>query len=272
MVSIKAPGATSTKLVYLHEDNLREYATKVASVEPVSSLPEADKALLKNATEDDHVVTTDETIFYVQGGGQPTDTGSMTAESSADDAFAVVAVRKASDGRVLHFGRFSGKPFTPGQAVKQAVDAEKRDLHSRIHDAGHIVGLAVRQVEAETPELKLEESKAQHYPGAAHVEFIGSIDAKYKDAIQKKVDEMLEKDLPVKTFWWSEKECREKCVYVAPEMTAPDGELLRAVDIVGAGAYPCGGTHVASTKLCGSITVRKISRKNGASRVSYETK
>lgn len=130
----------------------------------------------------------------------------------------------------------------------------------------------MRQVEAETPELKLEESKAQHYPGAAHVEFIGAIDGKYKEAIQKKVDEMLEKNLPVKTFWWTEKECREKCVYVAPEMTAPDGELLRAVDIVGAGAYPCGGTHVASTKLCGSITVRKISRKNGVSRISYETK
>ncbi|KAK0644762.1 Arylsulfatase [Lasiodiplodia hormozganensis] len=236
-----ARGATSTKLVYLHQDTLREYATKVVSVEPVTSLPDADKALLKNATDDDHVVITEETIFYVQGGGQPTDTGSMTAEDSSDDSFAVVAVRKASEGRVLHFGRFSGKAFTPGQTVKQSIDAEKRDLHSRIHDAGHVVGLAVRQVEAETPELKLEESKAQHYPGAAHVEFIGAIEGKYKEAIQKKVDEMLEKDLPVKTFWWTEKECREKCVYVAPEMTAPDGELLRAVDIVGAGAYPCGG-------------------------------
>lgn len=137
----QARGATSTKLVYLHHDTLREYATKVVSVEPVTSLPDADKALLKNATDDDHVVITEETIFYVQGGGQPTDTGSMTAEDSSDDSFAVVAVRKASEGRVLHFGRFSGKAFTPGQTVKQSIDAEKRDLHSRIHDAGHVVGL-----------------------------------------------------------------------------------------------------------------------------------
>lgn len=83
---------------------------------------------------------------------------------------------------------------------------------------------------------------------------------------------MLEKDLPVKVFWWTEKELRENCVHVPTEMTAPDGELLRAVDIVGAGAYPCGGTHVASTKLCGKITVRKISRSKGTSRISYETK
>lgn len=131
---------------------------------------------------------------------------------------------------------------------------------------------AVRQVAAETPELKLTESKAQHYPGAAHVEFGGLIDGKYKEAIQAKVDEMLEKDLPVKAYWWTEAELREKCVHVPPEMTAPEGELLRAVDIVGAGAYPCGGTHVATTKLCGKITVRKISRSKGTSRISYETK
>ncbi|GME66194.1 putative arylsulfatase protein [Neofusicoccum parvum] len=226
-----APGSGPTKLVYLHDDTLREHTTNVVSVESIAGLPEADRALLKNASDEDHVVTTEETVFYVQGGGQPTDTGSMTAGGAGDASFAVVAVRRASDGRVLHFGRFSGTAFTPGQAVKQIVDAEKRDLHSRIHDAGHIVGLAVRQVAAETPELKLTESKAQHYPGAAHVEFGGLIDGKYKEAIQAKVDEMLEKDLPVKAYWWTEAELREKCVHVPPEMTAPEGELLRAVDI-----------------------------------------
>lgn len=280
--------------MYQHDDSLREYTAKVVSVEPITSLSEADRTLLKNASDDVHVVTTDETIFYVQGGGQLTDTGSMTAGESSDDSFEMLAARKASDGRVLHFGRFSGKAFAPGQAVKQTIDAEKRDLYSRIHDAGHIVGLvgynplsfffgrlylsltisiqAVRQVAEETPELNLTEGKAQHWPGAAHVEFGGLIDGKYKEAIQKKVDEMLEKDLPVKVFWWTEKELREHCVHVPTEMTAPDGELLRAVDIVGAGAYPCGGTHVASTKLCGKITVRKISRSKGTSRISYETK
>lgn len=111
------------------------------SVEPVNSLPEVDRALLKDASDEDHVVTTEETIFYVQGGGQPTDTGSMTADGSDTESFTVAAVRKASDGLVLHFGRFSGKAFTPGQAVKQSVDAEKRNLYSRIHDAGHIVSL-----------------------------------------------------------------------------------------------------------------------------------
>ncbi|KAH7034324.1 Threonyl/alanyl tRNA synthetase [Macrophomina phaseolina] len=269
---MKAPGSSSTKLVYQHDDSLREYTTKIVSVEPISSLAEPDRALVKNASDNDHVVETEETIFYVQGGGQLTDTGSMTADGSGDGSFEVLAARKCSDGRVLHFGRFSGSAFTPGQAVKQIIDGEKRDLYSRIHDAGHIVGLAVRQVAEEAPELNLAEGKAQHWPGAAHVEFGGHIDGKYKEAIQKKVDEMLEKDLPVKVHWWTEKELREKCVYVAPEMTAPDGELLRAVDIVGAGAYPCGGTHVASTKLCGKITVRKISRKSGVSRVSYEAK
>lgn len=131
---------------------------------------------------------------------------------------------------------------------------------------------AVRQLADETLELNLIESKASHYPGSAHVEWVGLIDGKYKAAIQAKVDAILEQDLPVRVYWGTEKELRETCVNVPAEMTAPDGELLRAVDIVGAGAYPCGGTHVSSTKLCGKIIVRKISRSKGTSRVSYDTK
>jgi Ser-tRNA(Ala) deacylase AlaX len=53
-----------------------------------------------------------------------------------------------------------------------------------------------------------------------------------------------------------------------PIVANPDGKV-RAVDIVGAGAYPCGGTHVPDSSFVGTITVKNIKRQKGVSKVSY---
>lgn len=124
---------------------------------------------------------------------------------------------------------------------------------------------------------EVTELKAQHYPDAAFVEFRGIIDGKHKDAIQAQCDAFVSQALPIKVYWWNEAELREKCAIV-PENVAlpvvPDGSdgqlgLVRVVDIEGAGAYPCGGTHVPDTSVVGRIEVRKISRSKGISKVSY---
>ena len=43
----------------------------------------------------------------------------------------------------------------------------------------------------------------------------------------------------------------------------------RVVEMEGLGAYPCGGTHVATCDQVGKVEVRKIARSKGVSRVSY---
>jgi Ser-tRNA(Ala) deacylase AlaX len=52
-------------------------------------------------------------------------------------------------------------------------------------------------------------------------------------------------------------------------LLGPGQDKFRVVRIVGAEVYPCGGTHVDSTDLCGGTVVKKISRSKGNSRVSY---
>lgn len=238
-------------------------------IRPVTLLSEEERQLCKTATDDHHVVETDETIFYVQGGGQPTDTGTMSLKSEQSGAtFDVVAARATADERILHFGSFkdSSKTFSEGDTVLQEVDVDKRILHSRIHTAGHVVGVAVHLL----PDLiqDVEDGKAQHYPGAASVEFTGLIDSKHKDAIQAKVDELVARDVPVNVVYWDEKTMREKVLGALSDAWTPNGELTRAVEIAG-GAYMCGGTQVKTLKECGKITVRKISRSKGVSRISY---
>lgn len=257
--------------MYQRDETLREHTTKIVNVHAVSALSEASRVLFKQATEEDLIVVTAETVMYAQGGGQPSDTGVMhSLDSDNPTIFEVSSVRTAPDGQILHLGRYTPPertPFVTGQLVHQVIDIEKRELNSRIHTGGHIVGLAVRHLAASIPDVT--ELKAQHYPDSAFVDFRGLIDGKHKENIQAKVDEFIQRALPVKVYWLTETELREKCAVVPEAVAIPEGELVRAVDIVGAGAYPCGGTHVPDSSKVGKVLVKKISRSKGNSKISY---
>ncbi|RDW85684.1 ATP binding ligase [Coleophoma crateriformis] len=269
--------AARTKLVYQQNGELRHYVSKILAISPVSSLPAADQSLVKGASEEDHALITDETIFYVQGGGQPSDTGTINPTGDADAAFEVSSVRHpAAGGQILHFGRFkptaaAGREvFQVGQEIKQCLDAEKRELYSRLHTAGHILGLAINALSREGVLPPLTESKASHYPDSAAVEFGGLIDGKFKDAIQAKTDEFVNGGSKVLIHWWSMERLLKDCTGVNDGFELPEGEELgRVVEMEGLGAYPCGGTHVTDCSLVGKIEVKKISRSKGVSRVSY---
>jgi Predicted metal-dependent hydrolases related to alanyl-tRNA synthetase HxxxH domain len=137
-----------------------------------------------------------QTILYPQGGGQPSDTGSITLADQTP-TFTVSLVRKTEDGRILHFGKsLTGSTFTVGQAVIQTVDDAKRDYHSRLHTGGHIVGLAMQLL---MPEMK--KVKANHFPGEACMEYEGLLYNEHKPQIQAKVDELVKQDLPILLSW-----------------------------------------------------------------------
>lgn len=269
--------AQRTVALYQQYEKLRTLVTTVVSIQPFNMLAEENRPLFKQATDEDYVVATSETIFHAQGGGQPSDNGTMLCVNSASPelaaeatAFEVATVRKTPEGQILHLGRFApspSRPFTNGAKVQQDIDGAKRDLHSRIHTAGHILGLAVRQLATSIPDVT--ELKAQHYPDAAFVEFKGLIEGKHKDAIQARADDLVRQALPVNVCMWTEQEARAKCAMVPEAFEVPEGTLVRAMEIQGAGAYPCGGTHVADTGLVGKLEVRKISRQKGVSKISY---
>lgn len=153
--------------------------------------------------------------------------------------------------------------------MKLVVDDARRDLHSRIHSAGHILSLAVRHL-SEAGELPaVSEIKAQHYPDVAFVDFKGTIDGKFKDAIQAQCDKIVQEARPIEVCWYNEDELRENCAGLPEGFKVPEGKPARAISVKGLGAYPCGGTHVHDTSEVGKIIVRKISRSKGNSKVSY---
>jgi Ser-tRNA(Ala) deacylase AlaX len=263
-----------TFLAFQHDAKLHQIKTTVISVCPFSALEAPNRQVLKSGIDEDHVVVTDKTIFHPQGGGQPSDVGTMTGKTGL--TFTVTSVRMdvVCDGQVMHLGRFVGEDavstFNSGETVEQAIDVDKRVLYSRLHTAGHVLGASVRHlVKHEVKDFA--ELKASHFPGAAACEFQGLIDGKWKDAIQEKVDESVAAKLPVSVEWWDENDFRTRGLdHLIPDssLVAP-GEKFRMVNIGGLDVYPCGGTHVDTTDLCGQTTVKKITRKQGQSKVSY---
>ncbi|KAF2236593.1 ThrRS/AlaRS common domain-containing protein [Viridothelium virens] len=258
--------------LYQYEEKLRTHDTQIVSVTPLLQLSDEDRALFESASPDDVAIAVTSTIFFAQGGGQPSDTGTMTySSSSTTSIFNVTIVRKSPSGFHLHLGNFSSPDavhFKPGDTVHQAIDGAKRDLHSRVHDAGHILSLAVGRMTNFAPDVT--ELKASHHPDAAFVEFKGYIGGTIEYNLMDYCREIVAAELPVKVHWWEEKELRKQCVFVPEVMDfGGEGGLFRAVDIEGAGAYPCGGTHVENTGFVGTIIVRNITHAKGASKIWY---
>lgn len=267
-----------TEAVYHKQDALLTLSAKVEACFPLSELAEDLKPLFKGASaETDHVLVMDRTVFYAQSGGQPADAGtvrSISDNGSSSTTFTVKGVRKSPGDTILHLGTFddnNGEPFAAGTEVQQSVDEATRTLHCKLHDGGHVVSLAVRRLASSIPNVT--ELKAQHYPGSSFVEFQGHIGGEHKEAIEKASNDMIAEDLPIEVRWWTPEELKEKCWSVPEGLRLPEGEeLARAVDVVGAGAYACGGTHMRTTGQLGGIVIRKIARQKGISKISYALK
>ncbi|KAJ5505166.1 hypothetical protein N7463_008040 [Penicillium fimorum] len=264
--------ATRTILVFQNDASKYTLETTITAVVPFNALEESSRLLFKDASEKHHVIITEKTIFHPQGGGQPSDTGVLKGPSGT---FTVTAVRTDASGQVLHLGLFEGSSsaFHKDEPVEQAIDVEKRLLYSRLHTAGHVLGASVRHLLEKEIE-NFDELKASHFPDSASCEFQGSIEGKWKDSIQKKLDGYIAAKMPVQIEWWNEEDFRSRGLerLIPDRSLVPAGEKARVVNIVGAEVYPCGGTHVDTTDLCGPVTVKKISRKQGTSRVSYVVK
>ena len=260
--------------MYQEQGDLHLHDAKILAFEPTPS----DST---NASAGDiaasHILYLDETIFHVQGGGQPFDLGtiSISTDSKATAAnFNVTAVRQAEQG-VQHIGTLqpdSIQTVAAGSNVSLAIDTDRRLLNSRLHTAGHILGVAIMDLSRSGQLPSLIETKANHHPGQAAVEFEGLIEGKYKELIQKRTDEVVKEARAVKICFWGREECQAKGIALPEKIADTDGQIYRAIEIEGYGAYACGGTHVHDTSGVGNIFVKKISRQKGTTRVSYDVR
>ncbi|MFA7285389.1 MAG: alanine--tRNA ligase-related protein [Candidatus Paceibacterota bacterium] len=209
-------------------------------------------SILEKLTNDDRdVIILDQTIFYPQGGGQPYDTGFIKNEDESF-VFEVEEVRFI-EGTVHHIGILKAGSMNIGTKVYCFVDKERRLLNTSLHSAGHLVDLALKELDVDWVP-----GKGYHFPQGAYIEYAGSLNGhnieKLKQDITDKVEEIMGRNIQTKL--------------VFDESKLQNGKPMRTV-YYGDFGIPCGGTHIANLSDIGRITIRKIKMEKENIRVSY---
>lgn len=205
----------------------------------------------------------DQTIFYPQGGGQPSDTGSIRSGDSTMNVSFVGFV----DGEVLHYLAEEPPPAEAlvGRGCALSVDRSRRLQNARVHTAGHLIAGIV-----DARRGPLRSVKGFHFSQGPYVEFEGTSDEATSTllaALQAEVDAFIEGGAPVVAELVSYEELERRCWTVPSYL--PRDKPLRTVTIAGLDAVPCGGTHVASTAELGAVSLVKLKRRKGNTKISY---
>ncbi|MEI6728221.1 MAG: alanine--tRNA ligase-related protein [bacterium] len=228
-----------TKLIYLENQNLYETKAKVLEI---------------SDTENGRAIILDQTIFYVQGGGQPGDKGRI---ANSDGIFEVTKTVFNEDGLAIHMGNFVQGSFEVNAEVGLKVDVTSRKLNSKIHSAGHLIDLAVKN-----SGLNWKSGKSYHYPEGSYIEYtsntIENLNSKIPDLIEQINQEY---NLLVKQSLPFEVKLDKSQSY--------KGQPLRIVSIAGLIECPCSGTHVSNSSELSGFKITKIKVKLGTIRLSY---
>ena len=200
-------------------------------------------------------VELDRTVFYASSGGQPGDTGRI-------GGLTVTATvhRDGDRARVLHL--VDGDGLAPGDAVRIALDWDRRYRLMRMHSALHLLSVVL----------------PYGVTGGQIGEDKGRLDFDMPDppddvaALEARLNAYVAADLPVAAEWITEAELATqpemvKTMKVKPPVGQGRVRLIR----IGRGAdtldlQPCGGTHVRATGEIGPLRIGKIEKKGRENR------
>lgn len=197
---------------------------------------------------DDEVVLS-RTVFHPQGGGQPSDKGTITVDQSVFEVSGVKASSRNSPV-IVHAGTWRPCPPSDPNSAKASIDADFRRLCARYHSAGHAIDVAMTRAGRALPA-----TKGYHWPdGGAYVEYDNSVSpistAGLVEELNRHLADIISSDFATRK-----------------SINEETGD--RVVEIGGGDGCPCGGTHVESTGELGVVTVTKTKNKSGKLRVSY---
>jgi len=198
----------------------------------------------------------DQTAFYPEGGGQPSDTGKLIL---ANGEVKVIKVMKRGNN-VFHY---LDKDIDQGTKVHGVIDWDSRYNYMRLHSGEHLLtGLFERS--GSGPKVFSSFSQLDFQP------------SELTDEIVKKVwklfNEIIDQNLPIEIYYVSREELdvgddERKQSFL--EKIPKDIIELRMVRIGNYAETFCMGTHVKSTKEIGRIKMLKLEPKKKLRKIIY---
>jgi alanyl-tRNA synthetase len=208
-------------------------------------------------------VALDRSAFYPTGGGQPYDTGTLTAtsRSGAELTAEIVDVEEDDQGEVWHH---TLKPLVAGTAVRGVIDAARRLDHVQQHSGQHLLSAAFIEVcGARTISFHLGEA------GATIDLDVESLTGTTLQDVEDRSNQIIAEDRPV-TMSIVPREHAESLLAAGELRKLPPRQGdLRIITIADFDRNACGGTHVRSTGQIGGLHLRGLEKVRQGLRVEF---
>lgn len=196
-------------------------------------------------------VLLDRTIFYPEGGGQPSDRGVIKG-----NGFRIEVEKVEGKNEIWHEGTLKGRIPEKGEEVKLELDWEWRYENMRQHTGQHILSAILKRM------YNSDTTGFQIFPEYNKIEinFDEELTWEHILAAELEANEVVWANIPVEV---EEYEKLPKEVRSALRKSLPEdiSGKIRVVKIGDVDLIPCGGTHVKNTGEVGFIKVLNFYRK-----------
>ncbi len=218
------------------------------------------EAQVLDVTKDGSVIL-DRTLLYPEGGGQPTDHGTL---ERGGRVFAVVDVQKSGDV-VLH--KLATPGLEKGDHVTGKVDMRRRLAHARHHTATHLVHDSAKRVLGKHVwQAGAQKSEDRARLDISHYKRITDQELK---AIELEANRRVMEMEPVDTQFLPRTEAEKLFGFELYQGGVPPGKMIRVVR-VGTDIEACAGTHVTNTGMIGAIKILRAERiQDGVERIEF---
>ncbi len=208
-------------------------------------------------------IALDRSAFYPTSGGQPHDTGRLTAtaRSGATLDVAVSGVEEDEAGEVWHA---TSKPLLAGTRITGHIDWQRRLDHIQQHSGQHLLSaILARDLAAPTVSFHLGEE-------VSTIDLaVDSLSSANLEKIEQQVNLAIAEDLPVSVRTIDRGEA-EALLAAGILRKLPEREgSIRLVEMPGIDLNACGGTHVHALGQIGSLLLRGTEKVRQSIRLSF---
>ncbi|WP_457752595.1 alanyl-tRNA editing protein [Thermococcus sp.] len=197
-------------------------------------------------------VKLDRTIFYPEGGGQPSDRGIIRGEG-----FEIKVDRMFGKDEIWHEGTLKGREPKAGEEVELELDWEWRYENMKQHTGQHVLSAVLKDLyDSNTTGFQIFENYNK-----IEIDFNGRLGWEHILKAEIRANEIIRRDLPVEIEFYNElpENLRNQLRKDLSDKIKPP---IRIVRIPGVDVIPCGGTHVKSTGEVGFIKVVNFYKKS----------
>ncbi len=193
------------------------------------------------------LVTLDQTGFYPEGGGQPSDTGTL-------NGIPVLHVQEKGS-QIFHELE---SPLEPGTQAEGILDWQRRYDNMQQHTGEHILsGLVHKHFGYDNVGFHMGSDEVT-------VDFNGPLSPDELDCLEDEANQLIYENRRVKVLYPTEEELKEIDYRSKKELSGQ----VRIVEIPGGDICACCGTHVETTGEVGIIKIRSMIHYKGGVRVS----